>query len=511
MKAKAHKIITTKVLSIFKQHTQGVFHKRVEKFSSDIVDGSVEADIFPIFERATNWHFYHENSTLAATKIGPVTVYPTSDHILSKRVEQLHGYIAKAKDATSTAKREDALEEAFELVGRALHHIQDMSTPSHITPIYHGPDFPFNQVEDALIISDDFENYTADQALLSRLLNQVTISKDEFEQLRTQAKTSLMDSYEDAAQTSLFTLFGDNAAGISGMIDGKASQIPCSMFWQRHAQSPADGKIKGFGSFGPLAEAFAEPGKAITVDGKSYQIAESALEAFCSTLINKMVRDSIRALFVVESMMDKVDAGAVELKIDSHAPVYGENYKKGYIGFTYQKDSVVSIGIAYITRWARISDVKVSHAFVVSGKNECVEAVGTGVRKGDLEHYFNDPHCQVFFRKPIPYDDDIAGRISSAASEHIGQEYDHSLIPAQAFQGSLAGRMLDKVTGGALERFIMNMMNSEDQWICSELAAYSLDSQPEYHDRGILNDPNETIDPQELFEDETIFKPWRNS
>ena len=46
------------------------------------------------------------------------------------------------------------------------------------------------------------------------------------------------------------------------------------------------------------------------------------------------------------------------------------------------------------------------------------------------------------------------------------------------------------------------------KWICSELTAYALDEQPEYHDQGILKRPNATISPQELFEDSVIFEPW---
>jgi hypothetical protein len=45
-------------------------------------------------------------------------------------------------------------------------------------------------------------------------------------------------------------------------------------------------------------------------------------------------------------------------------------------------------------------------------------------------------------------------------------------------------------------------------WICSELVSYSLDQQPDYKDKGILARPDETINPQELFEDATIFEHW---
>jgi hypothetical protein len=41
--------------------------------------------------------------------------------------------------------------------------------------------------------------------------------------------------------------------------------------------------------------------------------------------------------------------------------------------------------------------------------------------------------------------------------------------------------------------------------------AYALDNQAECRDVGILKDPHETIDPQELFEDNEVFKDWHGA
>lgn len=512
MKAKAHKKITQAAIKIFTQQRQSDFTQMLHKYGDEIADGSVEADIFPIFERATNWHFYRANDTLKITEIAGIKVYPTSDHILKKRISQLAICVTQIEDESNKHVIHERFEDAFELVGRALHHIQDMSTPSHVSAIYHGPDFPFNQVDGALIIPDHFESFSAQNHVLSSILENVHVSNKELAQLQKEASASFLDTYNSAAKNTLQFLFDDaNTSFIEGTIDGQTANIPLSMFWQQFHQHDAKGKIKGFGSFGPLAKCFDNPEQSIVVDGQTYQVTSNALIALCSILINKMIRDSLRALFVAEKTMLKVQQKEDSLHIESLNPVYGENYKKGYIGFTYQKTSIVSIGIAYITRWARLSHVKVSHAFVVTNENQCIEAVGEGVRIIDLNHYFNDPHCQVFFRKPQPYNDDVANRISQAAHEHIGKAYDHSLIPAHFFLGSWFGRVLNRITFGALTFIIMKVANSKDQWICSELAAYCLDQQPEYHDQGILLAHNETIDPQELFEDNQIFVPWKNT
>jgi hypothetical protein len=199
------------------------------------------------------------------------------------------------------------------------------------------------------------------------------------------------------------------------------------------------------------------------------------------------------------------------VELTSIQPVYGENYDDGYIGFTYYKTNFVCNGIAYFTRWSRMNDIKVSHALVVTGKNECVEATFTkGVVQSDLAHYFDDPHCQIFFKKPNGLTKAIAENIVKLAKEEVGTEYDTDLIAAQAMQGSHIGKLINSIFGGFPDRIVSKLLNNDNSWICSELAAYCLDEQPEYKNKGILSKPNETIDPQELFEDQAIFKRWKH-
>lgn len=54
----------------------------------------------------------------------------TSENILNKRIKEFEELVEK-----NSFKR-------YNKFGRILHHIQDMSTPSHVLPIYHGPKFP---------------------------------------------------------------------------------------------------------------------------------------------------------------------------------------------------------------------------------------------------------------------------------------------------------------------------------------------------------------------------------
>ena len=198
------------------------------------------------------------------------------------------------------------------------------------------------------------------------------------------------------------------------------------------------------------------------------------------------------------------------LKVKSIEAIYGDTYKKGYIGFTYYNTSVVSRGIAYMTRWARMSDIKVSHTLLVTGENKCIEAhIQNGVERSDLEKYFNDPNCQIFFRKPVGLNKTIANNLENVAAAEVGTKYDKALIGSQALQGTFLGKLVNKIFKGRPDKLVSKLLNRDDRWICSELVAYCLSEQNAYKNKGILRHPEETIDPQELFEDTVVFEPWK--
>jgi hypothetical protein len=102
-----------------------------------------------------------------------------------------------------------------------------------------------------------------------------------------------------------------------------------------------------------------------------------------------------------------------ELEIVTLNPVYGVNYNKGYIGFTYDGTHPVGQGIAYFTKWDKMSNISATHALIVTGENTCIEAnAGTNmVEENPLQPYFEPSNCQIFFRKPKDLTDEIAERI----------------------------------------------------------------------------------------------------
>lgn len=180
--------------------------------------------------------------------------------------------------------------------------------------------------------------------------------------------------------------------------------------------------------------------------------------------------------------------------IQSVPPVYGKNYNKGYIGFTYQSANIISQGIAYFTRWSKMSNIYATHALIVTGENECIEAhAETGVHKTTLDKYFNDTSYQIFFRKPKDLTESIADGIVKILLPEVGKKYDFNLIGTQLAAGTFLGRFFDTYLKGQFEDALAKILNDKNKWICSELAAYALDEQPEYRDKGILLRPNATI------------------
>lgn len=199
---------------------------------------------------------------------------------------------------------------------------------------------------------------------------------------------------------------------------------------------------------------------------------------------------------------------------ESVKPEYGINYNAGYIGFTFNDTSFISEGIAYFTRWDKMTDIPVSHVLIVTSENTCVEALmGYGVVQSRLDKYFNDKNTHIFFRKPKGLDEIISKEIVSTAQEEIGAQYCNGLIVNDALRGSFLGHLIDDLAHDQIFDGLAMMLEKSGSFICSELAAYCLKSahswQP-YNHEGVLARPAGAVTPQALFCDEYVFEQWRN-
>lgn len=192
-------------------------------------------------------------------------------------------------------------------------------------------------------------------------------------------------------------------------------------------------------------------------------------------------------------------------------PAYGINYDIGYVGFTRPTDrSVMSSGITYFTRWDCLSDIEVSHTFIVAGPNACVEAhLHSGVRLAPLHTYFNGPY-EVFFRKPVLWSANTGHLIASLARRDIGKAYDWKLILGHALGGTLFIRWLNRRRWRMKPTLLNRLLDTPDAFICSEHVAHVFKQFVEYCNKGCLKLPAHTINPQMLFEDAEVFEEWKN-
>jgi len=289
MKAFDHLRVTAEAVRQFVKITQGPVGPMLLQHTSLIQEGAKDADISPIYTRATNWHFAPHNlehQTLQEpiwSFMEPLTVHISSDYILKKRYEEMQKEIGKQSKV-----------DAFKLLGRVLHHIQDMSTPSHVVPVYHGP-----------LIADSFETYL-NREFLAKDLNLTTISAH-LQQAPTELKpapgTTVVDLYLQAADNTLQLLHPENSSFIANR-NGVRCSLPWSYFWAdkstRHKNGyPNECTVGGFGSFGPLGKHFGTVGEIQSGDDV-FIIEKEVYDKLCTGLVRDMLVNSLRTLFLLE-------------------------------------------------------------------------------------------------------------------------------------------------------------------------------------------------------------------
>jgi len=193
---------------------------------------------------------------------------------------------------------------------------------------------------------------------------------------------------------------------------------------------------------------------------------------------------------------------------NTSAPNYGTDYARGWIGFNHA-DSWFSRGIAHVEQWKQKSDITVSHVFVVTAEDECVEAAyPKGVVRSKLsEEYWPKEDRYVIFRKPKNLTEDLADRIAEAAEKELGADFDHYTTANLALQKNFLGWILNSMTMDGMNWTFDQLVESDSRWLCSALGAYCLKSQPEFDGIGVLKNRPGMLTPQELFEDDALFEP----
>jgi hypothetical protein len=254
MKASVHQHLTRLAVDLCSDKLSEPMRRHAET----IAKGTVFEDK-PTLERILNWHFYRApDSTIPQRRY--LFIKPTSEHELRKHIGLMRQYDTDNK-------------ERYEQLGRVLHHIQDMSTPSHVLAIYHD-----HKVE------DHFETFV--------------------EQHKHTITTESVDFPDDDDLIDLEAIYHRAAEVTADYIDEGAVEVhfeetplhlPLSDFWQssKISENP---KLKGFGTYGKLHTCFASDST------NAHVIDHDDLLAIQNDLCSLAIADTCRALLYADSL-----------------------------------------------------------------------------------------------------------------------------------------------------------------------------------------------------------------
>ena len=286
MKSKDHVKITQKAIELFKENSSGNSGGIFSAYQKVISKGVKDEDTTPFATRGTNWHFYKENENLVPREVKllgvfpTITIYPTSEHILTRRIKQLENELKKSES-----------DDQFLLMGKVIHHLQDMSTPSHVVPVYHGME-----------VKNPYEKYV--NRNIDEVLNLIKGGQDGFSTV--QSYDSLISLYTSSAEQTLKYLFDDQSR-FSVTVDGQEKQTGCELFWQRYGD-PKDQysqdentKFEGFGRFTTYGINFGvDPDDATD---EKYLLDDVVYRGIMTHFIGKAVAETVAAFAFIDSIM----------------------------------------------------------------------------------------------------------------------------------------------------------------------------------------------------------------
>jgi len=275
-----HVRLTKKAIELYVAHAGGKHSRWFDHYRRDVCVGCVVEDLLPLHVRLTNWHFFPENEALQPRKkkvLGyELTVYPTSKRLCERRVEQFDHECVKRPSKN-----------LFRLIGRILHHVQDMSTPAHVIPVYHDPRAP-----------DSYESYSKKH--MADRLRSVDIREDRFSELRSELSGSF-DLYDRGARATLAYLY-QSRKRFPCLIDGKLEAIACDALWKRSSDHGGGREAKGgngFGRYGVLGRHFGIT--RVEVGDRVYEVAADVFRALHQDLVQKALEDSLRVMMFAEA------------------------------------------------------------------------------------------------------------------------------------------------------------------------------------------------------------------
>lgn len=306
MKPINHRDFTCAAFRVFerkKNKTVAIEVKKLLIQSSDDEDNAGNE----FFQRAFNWHFYNNGGHI---KNKLWRGRRTSEKRIGKLIDRVDEYLGKFEKSPTQLNAIKLLDVA----GRLAHHIQDMRTPTHVVPVYHGP-----------TTKDAYETFIGDLAGTINVswspdaqqddTGPIIITDNDFDSHA--ADISAYPSPSDHPLHKLHIASAELALKylrnktFTAMINGQEPEkpLPLSMFWLEHPDTNKDTKHQGFGDFGPLGNKFGET----SINSGQYKIKESQYLAIYRDLLKQSVLDTLVLIEYIEEKSPSIFAFAEPL------------------------------------------------------------------------------------------------------------------------------------------------------------------------------------------------------
>ena len=292
-----HYEYTELAVEIYQQYTKNKIKSKI--FGSNLSQGSLDEDKFnPFvlnFQRILNWHFFNNKNSISNTRFPGIR---TSEKRVDRLIEKVIRSKTKYKEATTDEEKEDDLERLLDVTGRLIHHIQDMSTFSHVVPVYHGitPKDSYEVFGKKMIdkISLELGNETSENSLCIMISpTEIKANNDEYKGLD---KAYFFNIYQVAAKKTLRVLNSDKHA-FDLFINGEKGQLKWNGFWKEKSNTEVaectsiENRYDDFGSFGKLCNNFGNP--FFKANDNLYEVNHVEYMKIYKFLMKKSILDTI--------------------------------------------------------------------------------------------------------------------------------------------------------------------------------------------------------------------------
>lgn len=230
------------------------------------VAGAKREDL-PTPARGWNWHFYNRDGAVGARWCWLIRCNGSNAEIFAERTARLEATIAWELGQPVGERDDEAI---FGVAGRVAHHIQDMSSPPHVLPVYHATRDAFDKYEPVMASS---------------------LGGAELCDLVRSPPSSPAALLEGAAQDTLKAASAPVRFADGGGIEGET--------WSRFWGGRDEGR-SGFSTYGVYGNSF---GVLVEGDGARARYDRATFDRFFDEQRRHAVIDTLRLLIYVDRLL----------------------------------------------------------------------------------------------------------------------------------------------------------------------------------------------------------------